>query len=118
MKSYTVFLNNSVHTREMLIVIILFALTPHWLTINCQKNLQQRVSSDKKFSFICNTFEKSANMSAKSKLTFFPLCILFILNLSCESTENRIEYFLSERMKETEAVQNLRRFRKLKFESG
>ena len=46
-------------------------------------------------------------MSAKSKLTFFPLCILFILNLSCESTENRIEYFLSERMKETEAVQKI-----------
>lgn len=39
MKSYTVFLNNSVHTREMLIVIILFALTPHWLTINCQKKI-------------------------------------------------------------------------------
>ncbi|HNC01318.1 MAG TPA: hypothetical protein PLS71_23950 [Leptospiraceae bacterium] len=43
-----------------------------------------------------------------SKTKLFYLFVLFtILNFQCETVENRLEYFISERMKETETVQKI-----------
>ena len=46
-------------------------------------------------------------MLLKIKALFYFLLLVLFFDLSCESTENRIEYFLSERIKETEAVQKI-----------
>lgn len=46
-------------------------------------------------------------MFLKIKTSFYFLFLVLFFDMSCESTENRIEYFLSERIKETEAVQKI-----------
>lgn len=46
-------------------------------------------------------------MITKNIKTTYILLILLFLNLQCETVENRLEYFISERMKETEMVQKI-----------